>query len=91
MPRGPSDGNGLGTIRAGYPHGSRRTDLMIESKNNTETSGTRTNGFGDTNFAGGRKVTSLINPVPGGVGPMTTAMLLRNTVESAKATVEEGG
>jgi methylenetetrahydrofolate dehydrogenase (NADP+)/methenyltetrahydrofolate cyclohydrolase len=27
---------------------------------------------------------SYITPVPGGVGPMTIAMLLRNTVESAK-------
>jgi 5,10-methylene-tetrahydrofolate dehydrogenase/methenyl tetrahydrofolate cyclohydrolase len=26
----------------------------------------------------------LITPVPGGVGPMTPAMLLRNTVEAAR-------
>ncbi|NTU41877.1 MAG: bifunctional methylenetetrahydrofolate dehydrogenase/methenyltetrahydrofolate cyclohydrolase, partial [Nitrospirales bacterium] len=30
---------------------------------------------------------SLITPVPGGVGPVTIAMLLENTVKSAKARV----
>ena len=30
------------------------------------------------------QVASAITPVPGGVGPMTIAMLLHNTVESAK-------
>jgi 5,10-methylene-tetrahydrofolate dehydrogenase/methenyl tetrahydrofolate cyclohydrolase len=29
-------------------------------------------------------VASLITPVPGGVGPMTIAMLLRNTVRAAE-------
>ena len=31
-----------------------------------------------------KEVASYITPVPGGVGPMTVAMLLRNTVDSAK-------
>ena len=31
-----------------------------------------------------RSVAGLITPVPGGVGPMTIAMLLRNTVKAAK-------
>ena len=30
-----------------------------------------------------REVAGLITPVPGGVGPMTIAMLLRNTLEAA--------
>ena len=30
------------------------------------------------------KVASVITPVPGGVGPMTVAMLLSNTLDSAK-------
>ncbi len=38
---------------------------------------------GDVDFAGAREVASLITPVPGGVGPMTIAMLLRNTVRAA--------
>jgi len=39
---------------------------------------------GDVDFDEVVKVASKITPVPGGVGPMTVAMLLRNTVESAK-------
>ncbi len=39
---------------------------------------------GDVDFDGVREVASWITPVPGGVGPMTIAMLLQNTVDSAK-------
>ena len=42
---------------------------------------------GDVDFAGVRGVASMITPVPGGVGPMTIAMLLRNTLAAAEATV----
>jgi methylenetetrahydrofolate dehydrogenase (NADP+)/methenyltetrahydrofolate cyclohydrolase len=45
-------------------------------------SGTRL--VGDVDFESVRKVASLITPVPGGVGPMTIAMLLRNTVRAAQ-------
>ena len=45
-------------------------------------SGTRL--VGDVDFEGVREVASLITPVPGGVGPMTIAMLLANTVRSAE-------
>ena len=38
---------------------------------------------GDVAFAEVREVASAITPVPGGVGPMTIACLLRNTVEAA--------
>jgi methylenetetrahydrofolate dehydrogenase (NADP+) / methenyltetrahydrofolate cyclohydrolase len=38
---------------------------------------------GDVAFAEAREVASAITPVPGGVGPMTIACLLRNTVEAA--------
>ena len=38
---------------------------------------------GDVDFANVREVASLITPVPGGVGPMTIAMLLKNTVRAA--------
>lgn len=43
---------------------------------------------GDVDFAGVSKVASWISPVPGGVGPMTIAMLLSNTVESAQRTLD---
>ena len=39
---------------------------------------------GDVDFDSVAEVASAITPVPGGVGPMTIAMLLANTVESAE-------
>lgn len=48
----------------------------------TRKSGTRL--VGDVDFAAVREVAGLITPVPGGVGPMTIAMLLRNTVRAAQ-------
>ncbi len=38
---------------------------------------------GDVNFAEAEKKASFITPVPGGVGPMTIAMLMKNTLTSA--------
>ena len=38
---------------------------------------------GDVDFASASQVASQITPVPGGVGPMTVAMLLRNVVDAA--------
>lgn len=38
---------------------------------------------GDVDFAGAASVAGAITPVPGGVGPMTIAVLLRNTLVSA--------
>jgi methylenetetrahydrofolate dehydrogenase (NADP+) / methenyltetrahydrofolate cyclohydrolase len=39
---------------------------------------------GDVDFLAVSKKASAITPVPGGVGPMTIAMLMKNTVEAAK-------
>lgn len=39
---------------------------------------------GDVDFDGVKQVASWITPVPGGVGPMTRAMLLVNTLEAAE-------
>lgn len=39
---------------------------------------------GDVDFESARDVASLITPVPGGVGPMTIAMLLANTLRAAQ-------
>ncbi len=39
---------------------------------------------GDVDFDNVKKKCSYITPVPGGVGPMTIAMLLYNTVQSYK-------
>ena len=42
---------------------------------------------GDVDFEGASLRAGFITPVPGGVGPMTIAMLLKNTVEAAKKSV----
>jgi 5,10-methylene-tetrahydrofolate dehydrogenase/methenyl tetrahydrofolate cyclohydrolase len=42
---------------------------------------------GDVAFNEVKEVAAMITPVPGGVGPMTIAMLLRNTMDGAKRTV----
>lgn len=47
-------------------------------------SGTRL--VGDVDFDECKEVASAITPVPGGVGPMTVAMLIANTVKSAERT-----
>ncbi|KAG7112795.1 C-1-tetrahydrofolate synthase like protein [Verticillium longisporum] len=43
---------------------------------------------GDVDFESASQVASHITPVPGGVGPMTVAMLLRNVVDSASQSLE---
>jgi methylenetetrahydrofolate dehydrogenase (NADP+)/methenyltetrahydrofolate cyclohydrolase len=44
---------------------------------------------GDVDFASAEKVAGVITPVPRGVGPMTIAMLLDNTLRAARARVGE--
>lgn len=48
----------------------------------TTKSGTRL--VGDVNFRQAVEVASMITPVPGGVGPLTIALLMRNTVQAAR-------
>jgi len=43
---------------------------------------------GDVDFEGASRVAGKITPVPGGVGPMTIAMLMKNTVRSAWASIQ---
>ena len=40
---------------------------------------------GDVDYAAASKVASAITPVPGGVGPMTIAMLMQNTLKAAQS------
>jgi methylenetetrahydrofolate dehydrogenase (NADP+)/methenyltetrahydrofolate cyclohydrolase len=40
--------------------------------------------LGDVEFETARQRASFITPVPGGVGPMTVAMLMRNTLHAAR-------
>lgn len=46
---------------------------------------------GDVDYASVRDVASAVTPVPGGVGPMTIAMLLRNTLRAAERAVGQAG
>lgn len=53
---------------------------------------TKKSGFrlvGDVDFDAVKEVASFITPVPRGVGPMTIAMLMHNTLEAALNTLEE--
>lgn len=43
---------------------------------------------GDVNYAEAAEKASAITPVPGGVGPMTIAMLMKNTLTAAKKTIK---
>jgi len=42
---------------------------------------------GDVDFDNVKEVAGAITPVPGGVGPMTIAMLMQNTLNAAKRSV----
>ena len=44
---------------------------------------------GDVDFESVSKIASAITPVPGGIGPLTIAMLLKNTLMAATATSSE--
>lgn len=44
---------------------------------------------GDVDFAEAVKVAHAITPVPGGIGPMTVAMLLKNTIQCALRRVQQ--
>jgi len=47
--------------------------------------------IGDVDFRGASERAAFITPVPGGVGPMTIAMLMSNTVRAARNLLKEGG
>ena len=61
--------------------GATVIDVGINRVANAETGKTRL--VGDVDFAGASAVAGAITPVPGGVGPMTSAVLLRNTLVAA--------
>jgi len=48
-----------------------------------EEAGNKSGLVGDVDFAAASEIASAITPVPGGVGPMTIAFLLRNTLQAA--------
>lgn len=62
------------------------TKLCPSFSDPTKKSGQRL--VGDVAYAEASKVASYVTPVPGGVGPMTVAMLMWNTVLSARRRFE---
>ncbi len=54
-----------------------------------EQAGTKSGLVGDVDFESVREIASAITPVPGGVGPMTIAMLLANTVKASERLTKE--
>jgi methylenetetrahydrofolate dehydrogenase (NADP+)/methenyltetrahydrofolate cyclohydrolase len=72
-------------VAAGVPHLIRaemvnRSAVVIDCGINTTPEGI----VGDVDYAAVRPVVSAITPVPGGVGPVTTMMLLQQTVDAAE-------
>ena len=60
-------------------------DVGINRVPNPQAGEGKTKLVGDVAFAEAREVAAAITPVPGGVGPMTIACLLRNTLQAACA------
>ncbi|KAH9786332.1 Bifunctional protein FolD 2 [Citrus sinensis] len=64
---------------------------VIDVGTNAVDDSTKKSGYrlvGDVDFHEACKVAGCVTPVPGGVGPMTVAMLLRNTLDGAKRVIE---
>ena len=59
--------------------------IVLDVGINRITEGEKTRLVGDVHFASAVEVAGAITPVPGGIGPMTIACLLRNTLACAKA------
>lgn len=60
-------------------------EFVVRCEQNSRLDSTKTSGqrlVGDVAFDEAKQVAGYITAVPGGVGPMTVAMLMRNTVQS---------
>jgi len=60
---------------------------VIDVGMNEKPDATKKKGYrlvGDVNFDEAKEVAAYITPVPGGVGPMTIAMLMKNTLRAAQ-------
>jgi 5,10-methylene-tetrahydrofolate dehydrogenase/methenyl tetrahydrofolate cyclohydrolase len=66
--------------------------VVIDVGINQKEDATRKRGYrlvGDVEFDTAKEVASAITPVPGGVGPMTIAMLMENTVRAAQIALDK--
>lgn len=66
------------SVRKYFP----KRNILFWCPDSTKKSGIRW--VGDVEYAKAKEVASFITPVPGGVGPMTVAMLMENTALSAE-------
>lgn len=75
-------------------------DSLTNGANSVTSDGNKTSGFdatkkskyrlvGDVDFDAVKEVAGYITPVPGGVGPMTIAMLMMNVVQAAEAALRQ--
>lgn len=84
-------------VASGHPHTLtgdmvKEGAVVIDVGVNRIPDSTKKSGFrliGDSDFDDLKEKTSFITPVPGGVGPMTIAMLMQNTLESAERTLAD--
>ncbi len=82
-------------VASGHPHtltGDMINEgaVVIDVGVNRISDSTKKSGFrliGDCDFDDCKEKASFITPVPGGVGPMTIAMLMQNTLEAAEKTL----
>ena len=68
----------------------KKDSIIIDVGVNREETPERKSGYrlvGDVDFDSVSKVAAAITPVPGGVGPMTIAMLLKNTLKAAQLSI----
>ena len=72
---------GINSVVVTEPDGSPRRDENGKVVRRT---------VGDVRFDEAVEIAGAITPVPGGVGPMTVAMLMRNTLEAARKQAERG-
>jgi methylenetetrahydrofolate dehydrogenase (NADP+)/methenyltetrahydrofolate cyclohydrolase len=78
-------------IGAGYVKPGAVVIDVGMSRLTPEQAGNKSGLVGDVDFAAAAELASAITPVPGGVGPMTIAFLLRNTLQVAERQAEAGG
>ena len=67
--------------------------IVIDVGINAKDDATQKRGYrlvGDVDFDSAKTKAAMITPVPGGVGPMTIAMLMRNVVNAARRSAEKG-
>ncbi|KAG0670342.1 tetrahydrofolate synthase [Maudiozyma exigua] len=83
-----------GFVRGEWFEGNNKECVVIDVGTNYIEDKTRKSGMrcvGDVEFDEVKKHVKLITHVPGGVGPMTVAMLMQNTLVAAKKTLHQDG